>query len=184
MEKRFDWLTVLWVRRVPAVLLVQLCERSEAVLRSRQRVRVHARAEVDARLALDERSRNLQNNRLDAVGAGPALFGEQLHADGPAAQHIPALDHGIDDPDERRLERKVLLEQEAEQDVVLVLLLLELLQVLVQSRVLVHLVELDVPLVEAVVHQLQAVHAVLVVLGFEDVAQLLHQPIIGGGRTK
>ena len=97
-------------RRVPAVLLVYLRERLEGGLSARQRVRmVRLVAEVDARVALDERGRYLQYERLDAVGARPALLGQQLHAQGTAAQHVAAEQDRVDDAYKRRIERKIVL---------------------------------------------------------------------------
>lgn len=70
---------------------------------------MRARVEVDAGLALDERGGDLEDDRFDAVGARPALFGEQLHADGAARQHVAAFDHRVDHPNEWRLEWEIIL---------------------------------------------------------------------------
>lgn len=47
--------------------------------------------ELDARLALDQCRGNLHDDGLDCVGGTPALFGQQLHANGTADEHITTL---------------------------------------------------------------------------------------------
>ena len=74
---------------------------------------------LDARLALDERGGDLQDERLDVVGGRPALLRQQLHADGAAAEHEAVHNLRTDDAHERRLKREVVLEDEVKLDEVL-----------------------------------------------------------------
>ena len=102
-------LAVFGGRRVPAVLFMHLSEGSERALGTSQWVRLTAAVKVDACVSLDQSGCYLQYARLDAVGAWPALFGQQFHAYGAATQHIAALYYGIANSHKRRLERKVFL---------------------------------------------------------------------------
>lgn len=120
-------------------------------------------------LPLDQAGGELPHDGLHGVGAGPAAGGEQLHADGPAVQDVAVLQAGAKHPHEGRREGEVVGEGEVEQDVLRV----GLLHVLPQHRVLVHLVQLHVPVEEALVHQLHRDEAVAEP---RDVLQLLHQP--------
>lgn len=120
-------------------------------------------------LPLDQAGGELPHDGLHGVGAGPAAGGEQLHADGPAVQDVAVLQAGAEHPHEGRREGEVIGEGEVEQDVLRV----GLLHVLPQHRVLVHLVQLHVPVEEALVHQLHGDEAVAEP---RDVLQLLHQP--------
>lgn len=120
-------------------------------------------------LPLDQAGGELPHDGLHGVGAGPAAGGEQLHADGPAIQDVAVLQAGAKHPHEGRREGEVVGEGEVEQDVLRV----GLLHVLPQHRVFVHLVQLHIPVEEALVHQLHRDEAVAEP---RDVLQLLHQP--------
>ena len=78
----------------------------------------------------------------------------ELHTESPTIQDISSAQHRVNHPHKRRVEREGVLEHEGEQDVVLPLPLLERHQVRGQGRVGVHPADLDIPLVQRVVHQL------------------------------
>lgn len=104
----------------------------------------------DPHLSFYEAGCKLPHDRLHRVGAGPSARGQQLHAYGPAVQHVAVLQPGRQDPHERRREGEIIWKGDVEQNE----LGAGLLHVLPQRRVFVHLVQLDVPVIQVVLHQL------------------------------
>lgn len=59
----------------------------------------------------------LHQQRLHRVGAGPAAWRQQLHADGAALHHVALLDARLNDAHEWRRKRKVVGKRQPQLDV-------------------------------------------------------------------
>lgn len=97
---------------VPAILLVDLNQGFVGLLCSCQAVLILIGSKLHSCFPFHQSCADLHDYRLDGVCAAPALFGQQLHADGTATQDIPPRQHWGHNPYKWWIERKVIFKGE------------------------------------------------------------------------